>query len=285
MRRPIPKTIGSASNVCRGRFLKGTRMRKRVFLVFAIALLVLVGARAGHAQSVAEIKARGYLLIGTSGTAAPFSYLDSKNELIGYDIDWAAVIAKNLGVGVRWRAMPFNGLLPALQTGQIDMVMSAVRVTEERRQSFDFSVPYSYDSVVAIVKTSDRTSTSFDAIKGKVVAAVSGSFQEEAVKNVGGYKTLLSLRNGSDIFLALRSGQADIGATGLSAAGHYINSGNSDIRIAGAGVNPTPQGIVFRKGSNELRAAVDAVIVAGKADGTYQTLFRKNIGVDAPKDP
>jgi ABC-type amino acid transport substrate-binding protein len=260
-------------------------MRNRFIVACMVLVAALTCVRTADAQSLAEIKSRGYLQIGTSGTGAPFTYLDSKNELIGYDIDWAAVIGKSLGVAVRFQAMPFSGLLPALQAGQVDMVMSAVRITDERRQSFDFSIPYSYEATVAIVKASDRTATSFDAIKGKVVAAVANSFQEEAVKKVGGYKTLLSLRNGSDIYLALRSGQADIGVTGMSAAGHYINSGNSDIRIAGEGVGLSAQGIVFRKGSAELRAAVDAIIKAGKADGTYQALFRKNIGVDAPADP
>jgi ABC-type amino acid transport substrate-binding protein len=260
-------------------------MRNRIFRFVLAAAIALIGASGAQAQSLAQIKARGHLVIGTSGTGAPFTYLDSRNELIGYDIDWAAVIGKSLGVGVRFQAMPFSGLLPALQAGQIDMVMSAVRITDERRQTFDFSVPYSYEATVAIVRADNRTAASFDAIKGKVVAAVANSFQEEAVKKLGGYKTLLSLRNGSDIYLALRSGQAEIGVTGMSAAGHYINSGNADIRIAGEGVGLSPQGIVFRKGSDELRAAVDAIIVAGKADGTYQALFRKNIGVDAPADP
>lgn len=249
-------------------------------ILCASALALIAASTAASAATLAEIKTRGYIQVGTSGQGAPYTYVNEKNELVGYDIDWAEVVAKGLGVDVRWSKMPWPGLLPALQAGQVDMLMSAVKITEERQKAFDFSVPYGAEAAVAIVPSTNSTANSFDAIKGHVVAAVTASFQGDAAMRVGGYKQLLLFKNDPELYLALKTGQAEVAVTGTSSIGHYLSLGNKDIRIAGVDTVMAPQGIAFQKGSDDLRKAIDEIIVKGKADGTLARLYRKNIGIE-----
>ena len=248
----------------------------------ASALALAALSATASALTLKEIKARGYIQVGTSGQGAPYTYVNEKNELVGYDIDWAEVISKGLGVEVHWSKMPWPGLLPALQAEQVDVLMSAVKITDERKAAFDFSIPYGAEAAVAIVPSSNKTANSFDAIKGRTVAAVTASFQGDAAVRVGGYKELLLFKNDPELYLALKTGQADVAVTGTSSIGHYLSLGNTDIRIAGVDSVMAPQGIAFRKGSDDLRMAIDAIIEKGKADGTLAKLYRKNIGIDPP---
>ena len=161
----------------------------RLFKALCASVIALATLSASaSAATLQEIKARGYIQVGTSGQGAPYTYVNENNELVGYDIDWAKVVSKALGVEIRWSKMPWPGLLPALQAGQVDMLMSAVKITDERKKAFDFSIPYGAETAVAIVPSTNTEAHSFDAIKGHVVAAVTASFQGDAAVRVGGYK-------------------------------------------------------------------------------------------------
>ncbi len=245
-----------------------------------LALALLAPAGSALASTPAEIIARGYLAIGTSGTAPPYSYVDRKNQLIGYDIDLGQAIARALGVRVLWKRMDFRGLLPALAAGQVDLVMSAVRIREKLKSSFLFSQPYSFEETVAVVRAGDHDVRSMGDIRGRDVAVVSSSYQEDVAKAQGGYRTLLSLPNGTDVFLAMHTGHASVGVVGVTAARHYAQQHLDPIRIVEAGAPLAPQGIVLAKRSVALQAFINRLLAERRADGRYAALYRKHFGVD-----
>ena len=82
------------------------------------------------------------LIIGTDATYPPFEYVDEKGQISGVDIEVGREIAKALGREVEFRNINFDGLITALRTGSIDLVISSMTATPERRQSIDFSEPY-----------------------------------------------------------------------------------------------------------------------------------------------
>src|SRR5689334_18071501 len=158
------------------------------------ALLLWGGAAA--AGDLAQARSRGVLHIGTSGTAVPYSYVDTRNELTGFDIDWGNLVGKDLGLPVRWIKIDFRGLFPALQSGQLDIVISGVRIRPDLQKTFLFSTPYSHELTVAVVKEGNTTVRSAGDLTGLRVAAVAASFQEDYAKRMGGYRELLSLPSG-----------------------------------------------------------------------------------------
>ena len=89
-----------------------------------------------------EIKDKGKLVMGTSADYPPYEWhliKDGKDEIIGFDIDIAQAIADELGVELEVKDMAFDGLIPALSTGKIDMIIAGMNATEERKQSVDFT--------------------------------------------------------------------------------------------------------------------------------------------------
>ena len=235
---------------------------------------------ASSAQSLAAARQRGYLRIGTSGTAAPSSWVNSRNELTGYDIDWGNLIGRDLNLPTRWLKIDFRGLMPALSAGQLDLVMSAVRIRPALKGVFLFSQPYSYEATVAITRKDDLAVKGLPDIRNRVVAVVASSFQQDVARQVGGYRDMLSLPSSGEVFLALHVGHADVALVGARAAVHYVATGHDDIRIVEGGTTPNPQGIVIGRDSHDLKEAIDRIIAARKADGTYAALYRKHFGTD-----
>lgn len=118
-------------------------MRKLVCLVslfLVVSLLFAVGASAGSALE--RIMKKGELAVGTSGTQPPMSATNKKGELIGMDVDLSRAMADAMGVKLRFAQMPFAELLPALESGKVDMVLSGMTITAERNKKAAFVGPY-----------------------------------------------------------------------------------------------------------------------------------------------
>jgi len=246
--------------------------------LFAVGLLAV--ATSAHASDWPDIQARHELRIGTSGTAVPNSWVNKKNQLTGFDIDWGKRIGQELGIPVRWVKIDFRGLFPALAYGQIDMIITGVRIRDDLQRQFLFSQPYSWEESVAVIKDNDLSVKSFSDFKGKTVAVVAASYQEDLLKKMGGYGDMLVLPSGADVFLAMYTGHADVVLTGITAATHYRNAGHP-VRILGSG-KLSPQGIVMNRQSVQLKAKVDAIVARMHADGTYARLYREHFKIEPP---
>lgn len=263
-------------------------MDRRTVLLGALALGASTG-RITPAQAagdvLAQVKARGVLRIGTSGSAPPYTGVDFTNKLTGYDIAWGNLIAQALGVRAEWVKIDFRGLMMALQSGQLDALMSGIRITPEREKVFAFSTPYSYEATVAVAPASHPGITSFKDIAGQRIDVVAGSFQEKVARATPGVTSVAALPSASDVFMSLRTGHADAAVLGMSAIAHYRHAGNTDMVVIGEGARPTPQGVVMRHDALALKAAIDKVIAEKVADGTYQKLYQQYFQQDPPKLP
>lgn len=252
---------------------------RRLFVLTALAFCA-GGAAAAQGSDWPAIQARHELRIGTSGTAVPNSWVNKKNELTGFDIDWGNRIGAELGIPVRWVKIDFRGLFPALAYGQIDMIITGVRIRDDLQRQFLFSQPYSWEESVGVAKANDMSVKGFADWRGKTVAVVAASYQEDLVKKMGGYGDLLVLPSGADVFLAMHTGHADIVLTGITAATHYRNAGHP-VRILGSG-KLSPQGIVMNRQATQLKQQVDAIVAKMHADGTYARLYRQHFKIAPP---
>jgi ABC-type amino acid transport substrate-binding protein len=258
-------------------------MQRRSASGLLLATLALGVPCAAIAQDLAQIRARGFLKIGTSGTAPPNTWVNSKNELIGYDIDWGTMIGRELELPVRWIKVDFRGLMPALSSGQLDLVITGVRIREKLKKVFLFSEPYAYERMVSVVRSDDTTMRTLADIRGRSVGVVAASFQEDTIRNMGGYRELLAMPSGSDVFLSLYTGHVDVAVVGYTAAIHYQKVRPGEVRIITDGGGVNAQGIVMGQTAHALKAAVDRVVARCREDGTYLALYRKNFGIDPPQ--
>lgn len=173
------------------------------FIVVAVVLLILSGSTA-----LAE-NGKGTIIMGTSPDYPPYESVDAKGsgEIVGLDIDIAKAIADKLGYELQISGMDFNGLIAALQTGRVDFVMSAMSVTDERKQSVDFSDVYYAARNTIVSKASDNYRT-LEELEGKRIGVQLGSTQETAVAGMKNVE-IKKLNKISDLIQEIKSGRID----------------------------------------------------------------------------
>ncbi|MFC4100567.1 ABC transporter substrate-binding protein/permease [Paenibacillus xanthanilyticus] len=216
------------------------------------------------------------IIMGTSPDYPPYESVDAKNggEIIGLDIEIAKAITERLGYKLEISGMDFSGLIAALQTQRVDFVMSAMSVTEERKQSIDFSDSY-YAARNTIVALKDSGLTTEDALKGKRVGVQLGSTQEEAVMKMEGLGEIKKLDKLPNLIQEIKSGRLDAVIVEDAVAAGYTDA-NPDLIFTMLEPNPDDLGyaIAFPKGS-ELTPAFNAELQKMKDSGELQTLVDK----------
>ena len=165
---------------------------KRSFVLFAIALLALLGGTADavaadNSPVLSRIVEGGTFKVGMSGTQPPFSVISKSGSLIGYEVDLANLLADAMGVKVEFVQKPFGQLLPALEKGEIDAIMSGMTMTPKRNLKAAFVGPYIVSGKSILTKSSTlaalKEAEQIDRSNIKI-AALKGSTSEKFVQNV-----------------------------------------------------------------------------------------------------
>ncbi|CAI9388939.1 transporter substrate-binding domain-containing protein [Niallia sp. Sow4_A1] len=125
------------------------------------------------------------LVMGTSADYAPFEYIDTakSDDIIGFDIDLANALGEKLGYEIQVKDMDFSGLISALQSGKVDLVLSGMSPTPERAENVDFSDVY-YTSKDLVITTKDSNIKTVQDLEGKKVGVQLGSIQEDAANEI-----------------------------------------------------------------------------------------------------
>ena len=149
------------------------------------------------------------LKVGVSATREPFSFVDKDGRVTGHDGELARIIALKLRRPIEFSNMKFKALIPALQSGKVDIIVTGMTATEERRQFVDFSEPYFENSQVMIVRNPGATQklVSTDDIKDKRVGVLLGSAHDAyATRNYPNAK-VFQYSTAADIALAVKTGK------------------------------------------------------------------------------
>lgn len=189
-------------------------MKKMLFVLTIISLAFVFGCGNNEASTEAgteEDKAGSgnKLVRGTSADYPPFEYHETSNgndEIVGFDIDLAKAIAKEMGRELEIQDIGFSGLIPALQSKRVDIVLAGMNPTDERKQSVDFSDKY-LTTEFAAVYMKEKPVTQFADLKGKKIGVQLGTTQEQAAKDAG--LETVSLDKYPDLIQELKSGRID----------------------------------------------------------------------------
>jgi polar amino acid transport system substrate-binding protein len=183
-------------------------MRKMFFFVSVLCLLSLMVATGASAGSTMErIVKKGELVVGTSGTQPPMSATNKKGELIGMDVDMSRAMADAMGVKLKFAQMPFAELLPALEAGKVDMIISGMTITAERNKKVAFIGPYvvTGKGILAVEArfAALKEAKGLDAPEVKVAALKDSTSQKFAETNMSKAKLTLfgSYDEGIDLLL------------------------------------------------------------------------------------
>lgn len=251
-------------------------MKKGILKKIVIGALVGVMAfsMAGCGKkgtSVEGIKKAKKLVLGTSADYPPYEFIDKDGKIVGFDVEIAKAIADKLGVELEIKDMKFDGLLAALKTGKIDLVIAGMNPTEERKQSVDFSNIYytSSQSVVVRAEDKDKYKTLAD-LKGKQIGVQKATVQEGLAKDQIEGAQLKSLGKLTDVVLELENKKIDAAVMEGPVAKFYIDKNKNLVATEAAfKVDPSETGsaIAVRKDSADFLAEINAVLDQLKKDG------------------
>lgn len=160
-------------------------MKKIVSISFAIMLIVGIFGACSKRETAEDGKDKKVLVMGTSADYKPYEYVEASKseEIIGFDIDIANYIGKELGYEIQVKDMEFGGLLASLSSGKVDFVMAGMTPKEERKKNADFTDIYFVAKNVVITKK-DSDIQSVQDLQGKKIGVQTGSIQEEKAKEL-----------------------------------------------------------------------------------------------------
>ena len=232
------------------------------------------------APAAAPAPAKVYV-VGTDAAYAPFESQNEKGEIVGFDIDVLKAAAAKAGIEVKFVNTPWEGIFNALGQGDRDMIVSAVTITDERKQTMDFSAPY-FDAVQLIAVKGDSKIANFDDLKKRKVGVQTGTTGDEAVTKLLG-KTSTAVKRFESTPLALKeleAGGVDAVVADNGVVVHYVanNPAAKFKTVSDKSFAPEQYGIAFKKGNTALQGKIDKGLADIKADGTYAKIFTQYFG-------
>jgi polar amino acid transport system substrate-binding protein len=143
-------------------------MEKKGILILLVCMTAILAVTfAGCTGTEVQTDKKTYI-VGIDAAYPPFTYTDKNGDCVGFDVDSAQWIADTMGFEVEFQPTAWDGIIPALQAGKIDMVYAGMTITEERQEKVNFSIPYwTVNQDVVTLETSDLTID--DVLEGKAI--------------------------------------------------------------------------------------------------------------------
>ena len=205
--------------------------------------------------------------------------MTENDTYVGFDIDLANAIGEKLGRKVEIKTMGFDALIPALKSGQIDLIASAMSATEERKKQVDFTDPYYIGGSVIVVRKDNADIRGWDDITGKTVAVQAGSKPADFAEKQGAL--LKQFDANYQCLQELQVGASEAAALDKAVALYYISKGGlSDLKVVGEPKKLAGSAMAINKGNEKELKEINAALQAMKKDGTYTKLYQKWFGVE-----
>jgi polar amino acid transport system substrate-binding protein len=264
--------------------------RAALAAAFAATLLAACGKKetpapaptpAPAAQAPAPAPTPKVYTVGTDAAYAPFESMSSDGKVQGFTVDVLTAVAAKGGFEVKFVNTPWEGIFKTLDSGERDIVASSVTITDERKQTMDFSAPY-FDAQQLIAVKDNSKVTKFVDLKNVRVGVQTGTTGDEVVQKLQG-KTSANTKRFESTPLALKELEAGGVAAVVADNGvvqHYIanNPAAKFKAISDTSFAPEQYGFAVKKGNAELIAKINKGVEAIKADGSYNTIYGKYFG-------
>lgn len=139
-------------------------------LVALVMTLGLATACAEESDLLKQIQERGEIVVATEGMWAPWTFHDEQDQLVGFDVEVARLVAEKLGVTARFVECEWDSIFAGVDAKRYDIAANGVEITDERAEKYDFSTPYGYIRTALIVRGDNEDINSFEDLAGKRTA-------------------------------------------------------------------------------------------------------------------
>jgi len=253
----------------------------------AAGLIGLSSVRPAHADTLAEVKKRGTLIVGMEVAYVPYEFFKD-GKIVGYDPDILAEMAPALGVKAQLIDTAWNGIIPALYAGKFDCIISAMTITKERAEKVLFSMPYADASNVIFLRADDNVIKTADDLSGKIIgvqlgsaAAVISKTFEGTLKARGlpGFKEVKQYEHYPEAYQDLLNKRVDAVVNAKSTLMVVMNDAPGKFKMLGGVSGVTAYfGMAFRKEDTALLAFFNGQFADMKKDGRLAKLQQKWFG-------
>ncbi|PWC88701.1 amino acid ABC transporter substrate-binding protein [Azospirillum sp. TSH100] len=245
--------------------------------------------------------------IASEGAYPPWNATDTSGKLTGFEVDLGNDLCKRMKVTCEFVAQDWDGIIPALQQGKYDAIMSAMTITDERKKVIDFSVPYGTEPSVFAVLTDSPLAKALNlgadrvdlndqgkakptldklatALKGKSVGVQVSTIQADFMDKHLPKVTMRTYDKIDNAGIDLGSGRVDAMLGDRSVVEAVVKATPGKMVIVGpnfiGGVIGEGMGVGLRKDSADLKAMFDKAIAAALKDGTVKKLSTQHFGYD-----
>ncbi|QDH23385.1 ABC transporter substrate-binding protein/permease [Saccharibacillus brassicae] len=267
---------------------------KRIIPMLLALLMLTLALYPGHGQAQAQTDSgtndKKTIIVGLSADFAPYEFImtvDGKSKIVGSDVMIAEQIAADMGAELQLENMPFDSLLPALQSGRIDMVISGMTPTDERRQNVDFSDLYYISKQVILTRAEDADQyPTMAELEGQPIGVQTGSIQEEIANGIPNAE-VTAVKSISDVVSLLLSDRVNAAVfEGPVAEAQVKNRAGLAIAEAVPEDSDTPMAIAVEKGNTELLGEINTTLKRLNADNAVERFIQEanelNSGENAP---
>lgn len=249
-------------------------MLKSALKAFAAAIVLALSIPAGPASAQDK-----KLLVATDTAFVPFEFKQD-GKYTGFDIDLWEAIAKQAGLSYELRPMDFNGIIPGLQTRNLDAALAGITIRDDRKQVIDFSDPYYESGLAVLVGTKNNNIKTAEDLDGKLVAVKIGTATVDYLKENVPNAQLKLFPNIDNAFLELATGRVDAVVHDTPNLQYFANTaGKGQVKVVGSLKSGDFYGIAFPKGS-ELVPTVNKALAELRENGQYEAIYEKWFGAD-----
>ncbi len=247
-------------------------------LLPAISCLAVTTFEIYEASALNQVIKRNRLIVGMEVEFFPFEYADTDGQPIGFDVDLAKIVARELGVRLEIKDMEFSGLIPALQEGKVDMIISGMTRTPERAKTVSFSQPYFEAGLCALISNKRAPEVSEISqlnAEGRILAVKLGTTGDLATARLFPKAEVKRFKEETACVMEVVSGRADAFIYDqVSIVRHHAQNPETTHAI----IKPftyEPYAIAIRRGDFDFLNWLNILLETIKADGSYQELRKK----------
>ncbi|AKB26123.1 Glutamine ABC transporter, periplasmic glutamine-binding protein [Methanosarcina sp. MTP4] len=253
-------------------------MKKMLKILALLLVITTVVFAAGCAEQGEEgaVEEMSTYYVGTEAQFPPFEIVDDAGNVIGFDVDLMNAIAEDQGFKVIYQDQDFSGLIPALQTGNIDIIASGMTIRPDREEQVDFSEPYINAGLAIAVAVDNEDIQGVDGLQGKTVAVQTGStgyFKSEELMNNGTIAKIKDFPHVNEAIEEVKIGGADAMINDIPVTNAFIAAQPGVIKVVGEPLNSESYGFAVRTGNTELLEKINTGLQNVKDSGKYDELI------------
>lgn len=256
-------------------------MNKKIFGILILFLVICFTGctkKEENTDTLDKVLTRGKLIVGVKYDTKPFGYMNEHQQIVGYDIDLAKIIAKSI-LGdenkVEFKQVTPSNRILALNSGEVDMIIATMTITPQRQQVVDFSYPY-YVAGQAVLVPKDSKITSMSDLNGKRVIIIFGSTAEKNLRAIAPEAVITGYKTYIDGYSALKHGRADAMTSDDTILMGFALQ-DCSLKLLPKRYSKEPYAVAFKKGpdSVRLKSKVDFIIKGISKTGELKQLKAK----------